>query len=140
MTTIIDLICGFSTCTFKMLKYEINLLSNIEHIDEHGYKIIHYICQFSTPVIIKYIIDLDVDLEYATYKNNKPIHFICLFSTFEIIKHMISKGVDLEHVTNDGDKPIHLLFENKLIDKYERITLIDFMVDHGLDLDNLKES
>lgn len=93
----------------KIIKYFIDNIVDLEDSTPYGWKLIHYICEYSTPEMIKYIIDKGVDLECADNDGWKPIHLICKSSTLEMIKYISNKGVDLECVNDDGLKPIHYI-------------------------------
>jgi ankyrin repeat protein len=131
----------------KLVKEHIDTFGDFDRKEIYGYKLIHFICWFSTPEMIKYIIDKGVDIDIANNDGWKPIHYICRYSTPEMIKYIIDKGVWLEDAALNRVKPIHLLvkpihllFDNKQINKYERITLIEAMISSNLDLDNLEEN
>jgi ankyrin repeat protein len=96
----------------EIVKKIIDKVDDLEKVCNHGSKLIHYICEHSTPDMIKYIIDKGVDLECVDKYGWKPIHFICRYSTSEMIIYIIDKGVDLECVTIDNWKPIKIL-ENR---------------------------
>jgi ankyrin repeat protein len=92
-------------------------------------KLIHWICQYSTPEMIKYIIDKGVDLECVNNDGWKPIHFICQYSTPEMIQYIIDKGVDLECRDIIGWRPIHLICRKSTPE------MIKYIIDKGVDLE-----
>jgi ankyrin repeat protein len=85
----------------ELFKKIIDLTDNLEYKDNNNWKLIHYICQYSTPEMIKYIINKGVDLECETKTGYRPIHFICEYSTREMVKYIMGKGVNLKFVNND---------------------------------------
>ena len=67
------------------------MLNSLYHAGR--YKLIHYICQYSTPEIIKYMISIYIKKELNfEHKNNEMniINFICKHSTLEMIKYIIN--------------------------------------------------
>ena len=76
----------------KIMKHFIDNVVDLESIDSTNWKIIHYICKFSTPEMIKYIIDRGVYLDCYTNDDWKPIDLICRYSTSKMIKYIIDRA------------------------------------------------
>ena len=112
-----------------VLKHIIDNCIDLECVIVNGWKLIHFICRYSTPKMIKYIIDKNVDLECVSINKWKPIHHICRISTPEMIKYIIDKNVDLECVNIDGWKPIHFIC------KYSTPEMIKYIIDKNVDLE-----
>lgn len=75
----------------------IDKIDNLEYIYYDNWKLIHYLCQFSSPDVIKHLVNKDVDLEHPTNKGKRCIEFLIRHSVFEIIKYVIEKGIDIEY-------------------------------------------
>ena len=122
----------------NILKYIIDNSVDLEVKDEDGWRLIHYICDCSTPTIIKYLIDKGVDLEAETNDKVRPIHCICSnsASTLEILKYIINKGVDLEAETDDEYRPMHYICTNSSFEtiKYAINYVINIKLKLTLDL------
>jgi ankyrin repeat protein len=113
----------------KIVKKITDKVDDLEKVYNDGWKLIHFICEYSTPEIIKYIIDKGVDLECENNDGWRPIHLICEYSTPEMIKYIIDKGVDLECVDKYGWKPIHFIC------RYSTSEMIIYIIDKGVDLE-----
>ncbi|AYV82281.1 MAG: hypothetical protein Homavirus24_4 [Homavirus sp.] len=113
------------------VKYMIDKGVDLECVNNHGWKPIHFVCRYSTPETIKYLVDKGIDLECTNRDGWKPIHFVCQCHNGipEIIKYMIDKGIDLECVNNEKWKPIHLVC------RYSTPKMIKYLVDKGVDLE-----
>ncbi len=65
-----------NTAHFLNKNLMIHLIEHFENFDEinknNGWRLIHYICMYSTPEIIQYIIDKGVDLECQTNNGWRP--------------------------------------------------------------------
>jgi hypothetical protein len=99
-----------STLKLSELNYLIkNTNFNSELKDKN--KLIHFICQSSTPEIITYIIDHyiknNLDIECINIWGYMPIHYICLNSTPEMIQHIfiiyINNNLNIKYKTINGD-------------------------------------
>ena len=115
----------------EIIQYIIDKTLDIEKADNLKKKLIHYICQYSSPEMIKYIIDKGVDLECQDIEKWKPIHYICRYSTPKMIKYIIDKGVDLECKTKNEWKPIHFIC------RCSTPKMIKYIIDKGVDLECL---
>ena len=113
----------------EIIQHLIDNTLNIEEENDVKKKLIHYICQYSSPKMIKYIIDKGVDLECPDNAQWKPIHFICRFSSPEMIKYIIDKGVDLECQNSGQAKPIHFICQ------FSTPEMIKYIIDKGVDLE-----
>ena len=98
-----------------------------------NWKIIHFICRYSSPTMIQYIIDNSIDLEPSTTYGWKPIHFICRYSTPEMIKYIIDKNVNLDVNTKSGLKPIHFIC------KYSTYDIIKYIKSKNIYFDCLSK-
>ena len=113
----------------NLTKIFIDSINDLEYKDNKQWRIIHFICCYSTPEMIKYIIDKGVDLECETNDKWRPIHLICRYSTSEMIKYIIDKGVDLECENNDRWRPIHIIC------RYSTSEMIKYIIDRSVDLE-----
>ena len=115
----------------EVIRHLIDNALNIEAVNciRTKKKLIHYICQYSTPKMIKYIIDKGVNLECKDIEQMRPIHYICQYSTPEMIKYIIDKGVNLECKTGYGSKPIHYICQ------YSTPEMVKYIIDKGVDLE-----
>jgi hypothetical protein len=93
------------------------------------FKLIHWVCRYSTPDMIQYIIDKGVDLECPTRSGKRPVHLICQHSTDAMIKYIIDKGVNLECADHDGWRPIHVVCLNA------KAAMIKYIIDKDVDLE-----
>jgi ankyrin repeat protein len=113
----------------KILKHVIDNVIDLDCENNFGWRLIHYICVYSTPEMIKYIIDKGIDLECEDKNKNRPIHYICRYSTPKMIKYIIDKGVDLEYVDMYKRKPIHHICQ------FSTSEMIKYIIDKGVDLE-----
>lgn len=116
-------------CDVRVFKYIINNSIDIECHDSNNWRLIHFICRYSTPEMIKYIIDRGVNLEVETHSRWRPIHYICRYSTPDTIKYIIDKGVELERQCNDNWRPIHQIC------KYSTPEMVRYIVNKGVNLE-----
>jgi len=112
-----------------VFKYIIDNCVNLECEIICKWRLIHFICRYSTPEMIKYIIDKNVDLECEIQNGWKPIHFICRYSTPEMIKYIIDKNVNLECELSTKTRPIHIIC------KYSTPEMMKYIIDKGADLE-----
>lgn len=122
----------------KLIKDTIDLLElrgELEKVysDYDNYKLIHFVCEFSTLEIVKYLVDKGVDLEFKNYNKETPLHIACEVSTPEIIKYLIDKGVDLETKNYNEWKPIHLAC------RHQNYDVVKLLIDKGVDLESVNE-
>ena len=111
----------------SILKYIIDNAIDLE-CEDNSWRLIHYVCKFSTFEIIKYVIEKGVDLE-CWVNNWKPIHIICKYSDPDAIRYIINKNVDLECETNTGIRPIHFIC------KFSTPEIIEYIINRGIDLE-----
>jgi len=113
-----------------IFKHIIDNCVNLECEIINGSRLIHFICQYSTPEIIKYVIDKNVNLECESDCKWRPIHYVCEYSTPEIIKYLVDKNVNLECETSGGWKPIHA------VSYYSTFNIIIYMMNKNIILDS----
>jgi len=96
------------------------LIENTNFNDEleNKNKLIHFICQTSTPEIIMHIINHyvnnNLDIECCNIGGYSPIHYICLNSTPEMIQYIfiiyIEHNLSIECKTKNGNYlPLHFV-------------------------------
>lgn len=113
----------------QKIKYLDNCI-NLECEDEHdGWRPIHTICRYCSPIIIKYIIDAGVNLECENNQKWRPLHYVCRYSTPEMIKYMIGKGVNLECENENNVRPIHI------IAMHSTFEILQLLVNRNIDLE-----
>ncbi len=109
----------FSECNESILKHILDNMNDLEYKTDNTWRLIHFICCYSTPEIIKYIIDRGIYLECENKDKWRPIHYICWKSTPEMIKYIIDKGVDLECKCNYNETYDKELEDKSITDIYK---------------------
>lgn len=100
----------------ELVKYFID--NNIDTLNcSNNWRLIHYVCKYSTDKMIKYILDTYRENGFnigPTSKNGwLPIHLICIRNSPEMIKYVLDIYLEMNYridsTTNDGFAPIHFI-------------------------------
>ena len=98
-----------------LTKIFIDSIDNLECIDNDGWRLINYICCFSTSEIIKYIIEKGIYLECETNWLSRPIHYICAKSNLNMIKYFVDYGkLPIDNIKNErmkGYVKAHMMYQ-----------------------------
>lgn len=114
----------------------ISNFTDLEEKDEDGWRLIHFICSFSTFNMIKLICEKGVNLEALTTNNASPIHLLCRNNLcLESIKFFVEQGVDLEIKTADKKHtPIMVACEHNTVE------VIRYLINKGVNLNIINDN
>ncbi|KAL3076185.1 hypothetical protein niasHT_038811 [Heterodera trifolii] len=114
---------------WDIFRYLIEKGANIDHTDNNGLSIIHYLVDNNNFDECKILIDKGVNVNQKTADNllrSTPLHLACKTGQLEIVKLLVEEGkADIEIANSDGDTALKLAKAKKKDD------VVHYLVEKG---------
>ena len=87
---------------------------NLNCPDEHGNRLIHYMCMFINLDMVKCLVENGADINCVNYLGYRPIHLACMRfdEALEIVKFLVANGANVNCTDFIKRRPIHIVCHN----------------------------
>lgn len=102
----------------------------LEECIYRNYKLIHYVCKYSSFEVLKHLVDKGVNLEAETEDGIRPIHYVSRYAKFfKSVMYLIDRGVDINATTCRGWTALHFICT-----RYRMPFAIKYMIEKGAEV------